>query len=196
MARPREFDTDKAVTKAMDVFWAQGYDGASLPDLLDGMGITRGSLYKAFTDKRSLFLTVMDRYEQDAVAPAVALLSDNRITDGMDRIEQLFRSIVQAVREGDTRGCLLCTAAAGAAYDDTDIAELVHDLLAQMKTAFGTALQASEACAHVPADTRDILSDMLVSQYVGLRTLARGGLDATQLDNSVTALIALLRARA
>ena len=45
------------------VFWQKGYEDASLPDLLEGMGLTRGSLYKAFKDKKSLFLKVLERYD-------------------------------------------------------------------------------------------------------------------------------------
>ena len=83
MARPRSFDTDVAVEKAMQVFWTHGYEGASLPDLLEGMGLTRGSLYKAFTDKKSLFLKVLEHYEGKAVQSGVALLTDSAIPNGL-----------------------------------------------------------------------------------------------------------------
>ena len=66
MARPRVFDTDVALSGAMDVFWEHGYEGASRPYLLIGMHLTLGSLYKAFNDKKSLFLTVLNRYEDSA----------------------------------------------------------------------------------------------------------------------------------
>ena len=66
MARPREFDTTTALNGAMNEFWTKGYDGASLPDLLEGMGITRGSLYKAFTDKKTLFLPTLRIRQQRA----------------------------------------------------------------------------------------------------------------------------------
>ena len=66
MARPRVFDTDVALSGAMDVFWEHGYEGASRPYLLIGMHLTRGSLYKAFNDKKSLFLTVLNRYEDSS----------------------------------------------------------------------------------------------------------------------------------
>ena len=82
MARPRAFNTDQAIDKAMQVFWTHGYEGASLPDLLDGMGLTRGSLYKAFTDKKTLFLKVLDHYENEAVKAAVDLLTDATIPNG------------------------------------------------------------------------------------------------------------------
>ena len=62
--RPRKFDVEVALDKAMFVFWRNGFDGASLDDLTTAMGISRPSLYAAFGDKHSLFLKVLDRYRQ------------------------------------------------------------------------------------------------------------------------------------
>ena len=193
MARPRAFDTDQAITSAMNVFWRLGYEGASLPDLLEGMGLTRWSLYKAFTDKRSLFMTVFQRYEEHAVAPAVALLNDDSILDGIERIERLFQSVVKAVRDGDRRGCLLCSAAAGPASDDAEIAGVVSDLLMQMETGFAVALSASHKHAALPSAERSELATLLMSQYVGLRILVRAQTSADQMEQSVTAVQKLLR---
>ena len=118
MARPRQFDPDIALDRAMQVFWRLGYDAASLPDLLAGMGMTRGSLYKAFTDKRTLFLAVLDRYGQAAVDPAVAMLENAGQPDGLARIGALFDMVVADVRDGNRRGCLLCSAAIGPAASE------------------------------------------------------------------------------
>ena len=60
--RPREFDLDEALTAALRVFWTKGYEGASLTDLTEAMGITRPSLYAAFGNKEELFKRVVDRY--------------------------------------------------------------------------------------------------------------------------------------
>lgn len=62
--RPREFDADEALDKALHVFWRQGYEGASLTDLTDAMGISRPSLYAAFGNKEDLFRRALDRYAQ------------------------------------------------------------------------------------------------------------------------------------
>src|SRR5882757_8083198 len=62
MGRPREFDVDKALDLALQVFWRKGYEGASMADLTETMGITRPSLYSAFGNKEELFRKALDRY--------------------------------------------------------------------------------------------------------------------------------------
>src|ERR1700744_133133 len=66
--RPRSFDEEAAVERAMGVFWTRGYHATALPDLLRATRLSRGSLYAAFGDKHSLFLQALDRYIADAVA--------------------------------------------------------------------------------------------------------------------------------
>ncbi|MBL8648878.1 MAG: TetR/AcrR family transcriptional regulator [Sphingopyxis sp.] len=63
--RPREFCVDQALASALHVFWAKGYDGASMTDLTEAMGITKPSLYAAFGNKEALFHKALDLYEQE-----------------------------------------------------------------------------------------------------------------------------------
>ena len=193
MARPREFDPDEAVTKALEVFWQYGYEDASLPDLLDGMGLTRGSLYKAFKDKKNLFLLVLERYEIATVNAGVDLLSNQQIEDGSDRILLLFKGLVTAVTEGDHRGCLLCTAAAGSAAHDPDIADAVHRGLNKLQLAVVQALKDTPALSGISSAKRQRLADTLLTQYMGLRMLARSRLPLGVLSNAVQSVEELLR---
>lgn len=187
MARPREFDTDEALANAMNVFWQHGYDAASLPVLLQGMGLTRGSLYKAFVDKKSLFLKVLNRYEIKAVDSAVALLATGP-TDGVERINTLFQSVLEAVQNGDQRGCLLCSAAAGPSAVDADIAEVVQLQLRKMGEAFYLALtQSTSYIGSVEADRRNMAA-LLLSQYVGLRVMVRSKAPIEAIRESVKAI--------
>src|ERR1700733_15269525 len=63
IGRPREFDIDRALERAMELFWRQGYEGTSLADLTRELGVTRPSLYAAFESKEGLFLKALDLYE-------------------------------------------------------------------------------------------------------------------------------------
>ncbi|MEP2639865.1 MULTISPECIES: TetR/AcrR family transcriptional regulator [Rhodobacterales] len=182
MARPREFDTDEALAKAMDVFWEHGYADATLPDLLAGMNLTRGSLYKAFNDKKALYMRVLSRYDAQVVSGAVALLVDDD-QEGWARIFQVFDSIEEAVRSGDQRGCLLCSAIAGPAAYDSDIETMATKSLERMLVGFETAL-----ADVVPPTMSNALAHHLVAQYVGMRVIARkdGALDT--LGKSTAAL--------
>lgn len=195
MARPREFELDIVLGDAMNVFWQHGYDAASLPALLKGMGMTRGSLYKAFTDKKSLFLRVLDRYENEAILPAVAILTTGP-ADGLDRIETLFGSILAAAQSGDRRGCLLCSAAAGPAAVDEDISSLVHLKLQKMQNAFAVAVAESRPLSTLPkTEIRDVAA-MLLTHYIGLRVLIRSNASmgtVTSNANAVSKVINTLR---
>ena len=184
MGRPRSFDTDQAIEKAMQVFWTHGYEGASLPDLLVGMGLTRGSLYKAFTDKKTLFLKVLEHYEGKAVQAGVALLTDPAIPNGADRIMAMFTNSYRAATAGDRRGCLLCTAAAGPSMYDDEIAAAVSQGLGTMRDGIDEALKASPKHQTLPEDERGALADMLIAQYMGLRTMARARIATNTLRNA------------
>ena len=195
MARPREFDTEDAIRNAAGVFWTKGYEEASLPDLLEGMELTRGSLYKAFGDKKSLYLRVLDYYGKVAVDKAVARLTDPSVPDGRRRILGLFKGIVQAVRDGDRRGCLLCTAAAGSEMSDPEIAAAVNNGLRRIRDAMAVALSVSPLHDTLQTDARATLANVLLTQYIGLRVLARSCLPLGIVEQSGRGIEELLRAR-
>ena len=182
MARPREFDTDVALEKAMGVFWEHGYADASLPNLLKGMNLTRGSLYKAFTDKKTLFLKVLSTYDEQAVSQAVAILTDPE-QDGWARIFKVFDMILEAVEAGDHRGCLLCSAIAGPASYDQEIEAFATKSLDRMLIAFEEALTRV-----VPASETNAFANLLVTQYVGLRIMARANGSRCKIQHSILAL--------
>jgi AcrR family transcriptional regulator len=74
--RPREFDVDEALDRALEVFWRKGYEGTTLPDLTSAMGINRPSLYAAFGSKEELFRRALDRYAEGPAAYFRAALDE------------------------------------------------------------------------------------------------------------------------
>jgi AcrR family transcriptional regulator len=79
IGRPREFDIDKALERAIELFWRQGFDGTSLTDLTRELGLTRPSLYAAFESKEALFLKALNLYEARAGYRQAALTADTAI---------------------------------------------------------------------------------------------------------------------
>jgi len=75
VARTKEFDPDSALRAAMDLFWRKGYEATSMQDLVDGLGIGRGSIYATFGSKHELYLRALDRYAEQSDVRALDRLS-------------------------------------------------------------------------------------------------------------------------
>ena len=102
--RPREFCVDEALAQALRVFWTKGYEGASMSDLTEAMGITRPSLYAAFGNKEALFKKALDLYERDKLAYVGAALE---APTARGVAERLLRGALEMQTTGsDPKGCL------------------------------------------------------------------------------------------
>src|SRR5947207_6579797 len=107
--RPRSFDPDAALECAMHIFWAKGYEGASLSDLTKAMRINRPSLYAAFGNKETLFRKALDRYSQ---GPTAFYDDALRAPTARAVFERLLRGTIQLLTDPQTpRGCLIVQSA-------------------------------------------------------------------------------------
>lgn len=188
MGRPREFELSGVLDRAMRVFWVKGYEGASLDDLLAAMEVGRGSLYKAFGSKHSLYLAALERYDAEIIEAGVRWLRDLGNGDGRARIAGVFEGAVQAVEQRDHSGCFLCNASADRAPHDEDVAEAVRKSMARMEAAFEHALQAVPN----PRAEVDHLSQarQLTASYIGFRILCRTGVDVAHLRSLARTIVA------
>src|SRR5205823_12481892 len=117
--RPRAFDPDTALERAMHVFWAKGYEGASLSDLTKAMRINRPSLYAAFGDKEHLFRRALDRY---AAGPAAYACEALKEPTARAVVERLLYSTVDAMGDSrNPRGCLLVQGALACGDDASGV---------------------------------------------------------------------------
>jgi AcrR family transcriptional regulator len=103
--RPREFCTDTALAAALRVFWSKGYEGASLADLTEAMGITRPSLYAAFGNKEALFHKALDLYEAEKLAYTRQAL-EQPTARGVAECFMRGALAMQTSQCGDPKGCL------------------------------------------------------------------------------------------
>jgi len=190
MARPREFDIDEALDRAMGVFWAKGYEGASLQDLLKAMKIARGSLYKAFHDKYTIYIAALDRYDRTVVQQVVEELRDPGNGDGIARIRGVLEGAREAVASrNDRRGCFMCNAAVDQAPADAKIRAKVMAMMKRLEQAFAVALKESKQAARWSAKRRAETARFLLNSYMGLRVLARSGYSAADLAGIIGACL-------
>jgi TetR/AcrR family transcriptional repressor of nem operon len=122
MARPKEFDPDAAAQEAMEAFWERGYAATSVNDLLAEMGLSRGSLYDTFGDKKTLFLAALDKYEAQRGHELHNML-DRRGSAKSALVDFIHMAADCCTSEEGRRGCLAGKAAMELAPHDKDIAE-------------------------------------------------------------------------
>nr|QDP27289.1 TetR/AcrR family transcriptional regulator [Bradyrhizobium cosmicum] len=142
--RPRSFDVDIAVERAMEVFWSRGYHATALPDLLRATRLSRGSLYAAFGDKHSLFLRALDRYIADALTRIdIELAPDREPVEGLRAF--LAGYVDRTSGANGRRGCLLVATAMELAGQDAEVGRRIAGFFKAMETRLAAALSRAKA---------------------------------------------------
>lgn len=179
--RPRGFDTDEALDRAVDVFWRQGYAGTSLEDLTSAMGINRPSLYAAFGNKEATFRKALGRYA--AVEMAYV---DDALAEPTARAvaEHYLRSNVVAVTEpGRPAGCLSIQGGLAAGDDDHRIVEFLEESRAGGEQRIAERFRQARDTGDLPDDEDpDELAKYVTTVSAGLAVQASGGAGRTELE--------------
>src|SRR5438874_13541076 len=133
--RTRQLDVEEALDRALEVFWARGYEGATLPELTRAMGVNRPSLYAAFGNKEQLFRKALDRYQ---TGPMSFLTEALHKPTARAVAEAIFSGFVRMQRDrGKVRGCLVVSGALACGEE----AETVRRELAHLRQTIVTALR-------------------------------------------------------
>jgi len=137
--RPRQFEQEEALGKAMGVFWAKGYEATSVQDLLDAMGINRGSMYAAFGDKHALFMKTLIHYRERMFSRMTSTL--DKPGSPLANIEKLLRGVAQAACGVECKGCLVTNATVETAPHDPDVAAAIGEFVNATEKAFRRTLE-------------------------------------------------------
>jgi len=190
--RPREFEIDEALDKAIIVFSERGYHAASISDLKEALGLTAGSLYKAFKSKKAIFLAAFDRYKQIRDALLDRELATG--TDGRDKILRMLRFYAEASHgESGRRGCLVVGTAIELAAYDADAADRVSRSMARTEATFADLIRQGHAdCSVSRSVDPDATARLLLSVTQGLRVLGKTGPDRDRAFSVIEAAMRLL----
>ena len=174
--RPLQYDPDKALDAAMQLFWSQGYEATSLQDLLSGMGLSKSSFYQGFGGKKELFVRCMGRY-RDKMAGLFAELM-READSGRAFVERLLLGAASETRQPDNlrRGCLLMNTATEFAQKDQAIAAHVTTGFKGLHTVFRTAIGRGQKDGSITAQQdAGVLADYLICSLGGIKTMVKGG---------------------
>jgi TetR/AcrR family transcriptional repressor of nem operon len=178
--RPREFDLEQALDRAVKIFSVQGYNGTSVSDLAHAMQVTAGSLYKAFPDKRAIFMGAFDRYvavRQEKLGKRLASMLTGR--DKIQAILSHYAEFSQGV-EG-RQGCLVVGSAVELAGVDPEIAARVAQTLGKYEQRFEYLIQEGRLDGSIPADVEPkSIAALLVCITQGMRVMGKIGRSAAK----------------
>lgn len=186
IGRPRSFTEEDALWAAVNVFWSKGYDGASMKDLTEAMGINSPSLYATFGDKHALYLKAIDRYiSNDACAPLVAFEEEPDIARAVRAFMEA--SIDYATNhESGTRGCFLSSCVSTTAGEAEDIRALLRRAIEETDAHLAARFEREKAKSalpeHFPSEERARLMFDLRQGHV---FRARAGIPPEAMNNDL-----------
>jgi AcrR family transcriptional regulator len=163
--RLRQFDADVALDRALEVFWARGYEGATLPELTEAMGINRPSLYAAFGNKEQLFRKALDRYQ---TGPMSFLTEALKKPTARAAAEAIFSGFIRMQRDRENgRGCLIVSGALASGED----AETVRRELARLRQStvavFGKRFERAVEDGDLPKGTDCVTLGRYIATVLG-----------------------------
>ncbi|MDA9477537.1 TetR family transcriptional regulator [Bradyrhizobium sp. CCBAU 65884] len=174
--RPRAYQPDIALGKALDLFRRQGFAATSLDDLSEATGMNRPSLYGAFGDKRELYIKSYQRYREDARASMAAIFREEMPV--RQRLERIFASALNIYLSGETgpRGCFTVVTAASEAVGDPEIRAMVLDGLNELDKAFANCFRRAKQNGELPESADPVVLAQIASATVhtiAIRSRAR-----------------------
>ncbi len=190
MARPRTFDEAQVLEGAVDLFRERGYEGVSVPELVQRLGICRQSLYNAFGDKRGLYLEALERWGEREVEDKLTLLA----ADGspLENLRTLIRSLAALATGCPGEGCLTVTAMVEN-RDDPEALAAVGRQVERFERGFRDNLERARKQGEIRSDVRTArLARALVTTCYGMGLLNRLPGSGARIGDAVSVLLGLL----
>lgn len=192
MGRKREFDPDAVLDRAIETFWSRGYEATSVQDLVDEMGINRGSLYDTFGDKHTLFLAAIDRYYDTVLSCTLRYLTAP--IPAREAIEMAIRNNgVCAGADAQRRGCLITNSAVELAPHCEETAARVANYYRRTEDAFEAAIARARSEGGVTSRHSDrALAQFITCFLQGLVVISKVDANPAKLNDIVETLVSTL----
>ena len=192
MARTKDFDETEVLAKAIKLFWQKGYNGTSMQDLVDTLGISRSSLYDTFGDKHQLYLAALQSYKQAEAAKRDQIL--NGSVPAKVAIRQLMDlTIVEMIRDKQHKGCFLINSAVETAPHDKDANAILCQNEQQLENAFYEVIKRGQSNGEISGkqDPR-ALARFLINTIVGIRVTGKSATDKAVFEDIINITMSVL----
>jgi len=192
MARTKEFDTDEVLNKAISLFWDKGYNGCSMQDVVDGLGISRSSIYETFGDKRLLFLEALKKYQREGLADLEKTLSTS--ADIRQAITGLLESVLPECQDTPLqKGCFMVNTAVELAAHDPEIAALVKANKEGVENILTKALKKGQQSGQISTSLPPrALARFFFSNLSGIRVTLHAGAGRKALEDIIRVCLSVL----
>lgn len=192
MVRPREFDEDKALHAAMELFWEKGYEATSLTELTSRMGIQRPSIYSAFGDKMELFEAALRKYNQFHSSFVRTRLQS--ISSTKKRFAPSLRDCSGSIQGRTQPGMFCLNVMVELAPHDAKFEVLTREHQMYLAALFEETIERGKRSGELGKDVNSkVLAQTLVVSMIGLTVLMKSRPDRTFADNAVATILDLLK---
>jgi TetR/AcrR family transcriptional repressor of nem operon len=193
MARVKEFDESEVLAKALEIFWDKGYNATSMQDLIDGLGISRSSLYDTFGDKRSLFLSVLQQYRDEQGSIMMSLI--NTSTNIFETIEYMLVSAISScIEDKQKKGCFMVNTTIELAPHDQEIKDIVVENKKEFELALSKAIAKGQEKGQIgKTHNPKALAKFVFNTFTGLRVSAKGGADKKTMQEVIDISLSALK---
>jgi TetR/AcrR family transcriptional regulator, transcriptional repressor for nem operon len=191
MARLREFDTDEVMDAIINAFWEQGYEATSLADLMEVTGLQKGSIYKAFGDKRSLFLKALQAYLDRQYSLIREMLSQ---PDPQQAIATLFQFLADSTARA-SKGCFAVNSLMELAPHDPEVAKMLEYQYFRVGKLLETAIAQGQKAGVFRQDlSAQQLRQLLLVTANGTLASSRAAFLKSDLPDVAASVLAVLKA--
>ncbi|WP_152393153.1 TetR/AcrR family transcriptional regulator [Paenibacillus guangzhouensis] len=193
MARTREFDENKVLDAAMQLFWEKGYEATSISDLTARMGIQRPSIYSAFGDKKELFEAALRKYTMSRASDIRTRLQSH--TSVKEAFFAFFESVVdEEYVEDRSRGCFCINTMVELAPHDEKFEILTREHQMYLTVIFQETIERGKKSGELESNTdAKALSQALVLSLIGLSVMVKSRPQRSFFDNAITATLSILK---
>lgn len=192
MPRVKKFDINEVLLKAMELFWEKGYHATSIQDLVDGLGINRGSLYDTYGGKKKLFNQAIEIYMSSNQKLLCDLLGSEGNVKGTLRM--VFEKIVDAdISDADCKGCFVVNTTTELLPNDIGLQESITDYKKNIIQMFHELLQKGIKKGEIPKN-KDIktIANLLYTLMTGIRVISKTETNKKESLDEVDAVLMLL----